>query len=233
MRIFTGSLLCILSTLALTAQDRVEFKPKRGYPTFAVREPVLTIKPGTTLVSNTMMGAYYTEKGGAFPGEVGPILVEGATTADTLVVRILKVQPNYPLAASNVRPTFGGLSADNRLRLLNEPIDSRRYLWRLDPKRMTGKTQLPGSRLKEIESVPCWAGWRWPRGAKRLLPASGPGISAATWTPPNSARGLPFTFPSSMTAPMSTSETGMPARGRAKSPARVWRRAWMSSSAST
>lgn len=139
----------ILTTLA-TAQDRVEFKPTVGYPTFAVREPVLRIQPGTTLVSNTMMGDYYTKEGGAFPGEVGPIFIEGATTADTLVVKILKVRPNYRYAAANVRPTFGGLSADNRTRMVNPPIDTRRYLWEIDADKMTGRTQLQGSRLKEI-----------------------------------------------------------------------------------
>ena len=104
----------------LTAQDTVRFTPTVGYPTFAVREPVLRIKPNTVLISRTMFGAYYTEAGGAFPGEVGPVYVEGATTNDMLVVRILQVRPNTDLAAANVRPSFGGLSADNRVRMLNQ-----------------------------------------------------------------------------------------------------------------
>ncbi|HEV8265091.1 MAG TPA: hypothetical protein VGQ06_09075 [Gemmatimonadales bacterium] len=49
----------------LAAQDTVRFTPKVGHPTFAVREPVLRIKPGTVLISNTMFGPYYTEEGGA------------------------------------------------------------------------------------------------------------------------------------------------------------------------
>jgi acetamidase/formamidase len=120
-------------------------------PTFAVREPVLRVRPNTVLISKTNFGDYYTEQGGAFPGEVGPIYVEGATTNDMLVVEIREVRPNYHLAASNVRPTFGGLSADSRVRLLNDPIPSRRYLWRLDPERMTGTTALPHSRMKTVE----------------------------------------------------------------------------------
>ena len=133
-----------------TAQERVEFKPEVGYRTFAVREPVLRIQPGTVLVSNTMHGPYYTEEGGAFPGEVGPIYVEGATTEDTLVVEVLKVRPNTDLAASNVSSNFGGLATDSRVRLLNDPIPSRRYVWRLDKERMTGTTELPGSRMSMI-----------------------------------------------------------------------------------
>ena len=153
MRIAGLFLFCTIITTACVAQNqnRVEFKPEVGHPTFAVREPVLRIQPNTVLVSNTMMGGYYTAEGGAFPGEVGPFYIEGATTADTLVVKILKVRPNYQYAASNVQPTFGGLSTDVRMRLLNDPIGARRYLWRLDLDKMTGRTELPGSRMKEIE----------------------------------------------------------------------------------
>ncbi len=132
------------------AQDTVRFEPTVGYPTFAVREPVLRVNPGVTLITRTNFGAYYTPEGGAFPGEVGPIYVEGATTEDILVVRIIEVRPNYEYAASNMRPTFGGLSADNRVRMLNDPIPTRRYLWSLDLDEMTGTTSLPDSDMGEI-----------------------------------------------------------------------------------
>ena len=140
-----------LAALELEAQERVHFVPEVGHPTFAVREPVLRLKPGVVLVSNTMMGPYYTEAGGAFPGEVGPFFIEGATTEDTLVVEVLKVRPNHDLAASQVSGTFGGLAGESRVRLLGDPIATQRYVWRLDRERMTGKTTLPGSRMKEIE----------------------------------------------------------------------------------
>lgn len=133
------------------AQDTVRFTPTVGYPTFAVRAPVLRIRPNTVLISNTMHGAYYTREGGAFPGEVGPFFVEGATTNDMLVVKILRVMPNTGLAAANVRGSFGGLSTDSRVRLLNEPIPDRRYLWELDTTRMVGRTALPESRMQSIE----------------------------------------------------------------------------------
>lgn len=133
------------------AQDTVRFTPTVGHPTFAVRTPVLRIKPNTVLISNTMHGAYYTREGGAFPGEVGPFFVEGATTNDMLVVKILRVMPNTGLAAANVRGSFGGLSTDSRVRLLNEPIPDRRYLWELDTTRMVGRTALPESRMQSIE----------------------------------------------------------------------------------
>ena len=132
------------------AQDTIRFEPTVGYPTFAVREPVLTVSPGVTLISRTNHGGYYTPENGSFPGEVGPIYVEGATTNDILVVRIIEVRPNYEYAAANIRPTFGGLSVDNRMRLLNDPIPTRRYLWSLNLDEMTGTTTLPDSDMGEI-----------------------------------------------------------------------------------
>lgn len=152
-RLLCASLLVpvVAPTNVTAAQDTVHFTPAVGYPTFAVREPVLRVKPNTVLVSNTVHGAYYTREGGAFPGEVGPIFVEGATTNDMLVVKILKVRPNTTLAAARISSNFGGLATDARVRLLNDPIPARRYVWQLDTVRMKGTTTLPDSRQRTIE----------------------------------------------------------------------------------
>ncbi|HXV86621.1 MAG TPA: acetamidase/formamidase family protein [Gemmatimonadales bacterium] len=151
-----GTMLAAASALGAdaspaAAQDTVRFEPSIAQPTFAVREPVLRVRPGTVLISRTNFGPYYTEAGGAFPGEVGPIFIEGATTNDILVVRIIRVRPNHTLAASQIYGDFGGLATDSRVRLLNDPIAPRRYLWRLDRERMTGRTELPDSRMRSIE----------------------------------------------------------------------------------
>jgi len=146
----TAAFLVLVAAPSLAAQDTVRFEPTVAQPTFAVREPVLRIKPGTVLVSRTNTGPYYTEKGGAFPGEVGPIYVEGATTRDMLVVKIRRVRPNSDLAAAQLYTDFGGLSTESRVRMLNEPIPPRRYLWRLDRERNTATTELPDSRMKRI-----------------------------------------------------------------------------------
>ena len=143
--------LCAAPIALARSQDTVRFTPTVGHPTFAVREPVMRIKPNTVLISNTMHGPYYTREGGAFPGEVGPFFIEGATTNDMLVVKILRVMPNTGLAAANVSGGFGGLQSDSRLRLLNDPIPGRRYLWELDTTRMVGRTTLPDSRQQSIE----------------------------------------------------------------------------------
>ena len=148
--------------------------PPIAQPTFAVRDPVLTIRPGTVLISETHWGEYFSPEGGAFPGEVGPFYIEGATTNDILVVKVHEVQPNYEYAASNIGPTFGGLTADNRVRMLNDPAPRHRYLWELDTEAMTGTTELPGSEMGEITidlqahagpgcgGPPGGGGLRWP-----------------------------------------------------------------------
>jgi len=142
--------LVLLASLAL-AQDTVRFTPTVQQPTFAVREPVLRIKSGTVLLSKTHFGPYYSEQGGAFPGEVGPFFIEGATTNDMLKVEIIRVRPNARYAASQVYSDFGGLATDTRVRLLNEPIQARRYLWQLDTVRMVGTTDMPNSRVRRME----------------------------------------------------------------------------------
>jgi amidase len=144
--------LALAAPTLLDAQvrDTVHFTPTAGHPTFAVREPVLRLQPGTVLVSRTMFGDYYTEEGGAFPGEVGPIYIEGATTNDVLVVRIHRVRPNHDLAVAQVYSNFGGLATDSRTRLLNDPIPPGRWVWRLDREAMTATTALPDSRAGEI-----------------------------------------------------------------------------------
>jgi len=143
--------LLVISGGPLRAQDTVRFEPKIAQPTFAVREPVLRVKPKTVLISRTNFGPYYTEKGGAFPGEVGPIYIEGATTNDILVVKIHKVRPNHDIAAAQIYSDFGGLATESRVRMLNDPIKPRRYIWRLDRERNTATTDLPDSRMKKIE----------------------------------------------------------------------------------
>jgi len=132
------------------APDTVRFSPTVAQPTFAVREPVLTVGPGTVLLSNTHWGEYYSPEGGTFPGEVGPIFIEGATTNDILVVRVRELRPNYPYAASVISSSMGGLAADSRVRMLNDPIPRVRYLWELDLENMTGTVALPESRMGEI-----------------------------------------------------------------------------------
>jgi hypothetical protein len=95
------------------------FVPQTGAATYAVRPPVLRVKPGDIVESSTMTraGDYYEKEGGAWPGEVGPFYIEGAAPDDTLVVRILRVRLNRDTAVSFVRPAgLSALATDGRLR---------------------------------------------------------------------------------------------------------------------
>jgi amidase len=142
------------SLLFLQQPAPIKYEPKAGVPTFAVREPVLRLKPGAIVETRTFSrpGDYYERAGGSWPGEVGPFYIEGATPDDTLVVKILKIELNRDTAVSAVNP--GGISAvagDSRTRMLNDPLPRRRFEWKLDRARNVGILELPNSASKRIE----------------------------------------------------------------------------------
>ena len=145
-----------LTCEAAFSQPRTHtYKPTAGVQTFAVRPPVLTVRPGDTVETETFSrpGDYYDpNKAGPWPGEVGPFLIEGAAPGDTLVVRILKLAPNRDIAISNVTPAgISGVAGDSRTRMLNDPLPARRFVWRIDRQRSIGTLDLPNSASKRIE----------------------------------------------------------------------------------
>ena len=149
---------CLLAAVTVDATaraDTLKFTPTSGVPTFAVREPVLRIKPGDIVETQTFSkpGDYYDPAtAGPWPGEVGPFYVEGVTPQDTLVVKILKLRPNRDTAISAVRPNgISAVAADGRTRMLNDPLPARRFVWQLDRARNVGILDLPRSAMKRIE----------------------------------------------------------------------------------
>jgi acetamidase/formamidase/creatinine amidohydrolase/Fe(II)-dependent formamide hydrolase-like protein len=127
-----------------------KLKPTVGHPTFAVRPPVLTVKPGDVLESESLWGDWYERAGGKWPGEVGPIAVAGAEPGDTLVIEILKVRPNRDTAVSTQGGQFGALVPDGGTAMLNEAFPHGRYVWKLDRQRMMGTVDFPGSAMKSV-----------------------------------------------------------------------------------
>ncbi len=157
-RRFTHGILTVPTVLGiLFGLERVahaevhRFTPTVGYPTFARREPVLRIRPGDIVETETLWGEWYERPGGKWPGEVGPFYIEGATPNDTLVVKILRLRPNRDIAISTHNPSFGLLAADRWTPMLTDPIPARRFVWKLDRERMTATLELPGSRIGRIE----------------------------------------------------------------------------------
>jgi acetamidase/formamidase len=152
--------LAVLAVLWVALQSKqpqptpIPYEPVAGVQTFAVREPVLRLKPGAVVQTRTFSkpGDYYERAGGAWPGEVGPFYIEGATAEDTLVVRILRLRPNRDTAVSAINPTgISAVAGDSRTRMLNEPLPARRFVWRLDRTRNMGILDLPNSASKSIE----------------------------------------------------------------------------------
>lgn len=148
MRI-AAAVCCLALSCPLFAETH-RFTPAKGYPTFARRPAVFQVRPGDVLVTNTLWGEWYDRAGGAWPGEVGPIEIAGATPNDTLVVKILKLAPNHDTAVSTHRPTLSALTADRSTPMLNDPPPSQRFVWKLDLKKMTGTLALPNSRMKSV-----------------------------------------------------------------------------------
>ena len=153
-RVLTCVAAVAAASLAASAQapPTITYTPTAGVPTYAVREPVLRLTPGTTVETRTysIPGDYY--EGGAWPGEVGPFHIEGAAPGDTLVVKIVHLRPNRDTAMSRYSPNgISGVAADNRTRMLNDPLPARTFLWRLDRQRMVGILDLPNSASKQIE----------------------------------------------------------------------------------
>jgi amidase len=151
IRPITAALL-IIGAPALAGAQTITFTPTSGVQTFAVREPVLRLAPGTIVQTKTFSrpGDYY--EGGAWPGEVGPFFIEGAAPGDTLVVRLLKLRPNRDTAVSRYNPyNISGVAGDNRTRMLNDPLPARSFTWKIDPTRTIGTLDLPNSASKRIE----------------------------------------------------------------------------------
>jgi len=140
----------VIASFAANAET-VRFTPTEGTQTYAVRKPVLTIKAGDTLESSTLYSDFFTEKDGPWPGEVGPIYVEGATPEDTLVVKIVTIRPNAPTGRSGTSQNFGTLTATKTNPMLHEDVPFKIFIWKIDAERMTATLDLPGSRMSSIE----------------------------------------------------------------------------------
>lgn len=102
------------------------------------RAPVLTIKPGDTVVAETedaFGGAIKTvddlpSKSIRMPfvnPQCGPIAVEGAEPGDVVCVQILSIKPRgpQPVGTSALIPEFGGLVSNGNTAMLNPPLPER------------------------------------------------------------------------------------------------------------
>ncbi len=143
-------MLCFCLVCWIPAKTH-HFEPSKGYQTYAVREPVLRIKPGDIIESYTLFSDFFTEKDGPWPGEVGPIYVEGATPDDTLVIKIIKIRPNIGTGRSGTSRVYGSLTATTTTPMLNEPVPRKLFIWKIDTQKMTATLDLPNSKMKQVK----------------------------------------------------------------------------------
>ena len=121
------------------------YVPERGFQSFAVREPVLRVAPGDTLISESMNGAFLPEGERDRAGEVGPIYIEGSERGDTLVIRVVRLELNRDRAYSGTSTGFAALTMTPQTAMLHEPVPQRRFEWTLDLEANTGTLALPAS----------------------------------------------------------------------------------------
>ena len=152
MRLGLSPLLIALACPGLAAAQTITFTPTAGVPTFAVREPVLRLKPGTIVETKTFSkpGDYY--EGRRLAGRSRPVPHRGRRAGRHARVKILRLRPNRDTAVSRYNPGgISGVAGDGRTRMLNDPLPARAFTWRLDRQRMVGILDLPNSASKRIE----------------------------------------------------------------------------------
>lgn len=149
---------------------RYEFTPDKFFYTFGPHEPVLRVKPGDTIVTETLDSGSRGRDGEEIPQDMrhqppgtsvyaanpqtGPFYVEGADEGDTLVVHIEAITPSRAWAESRFNPGFGVFAPEDRAygpTGLSEPLPERTFIWEQDLERDVGRLALPLSALGQIE----------------------------------------------------------------------------------
>ena len=144
-----GTVIILLLASTATADIR-RFKATKGYQTYTVRKPVLTVNPGDTVETNTLYSEWFAGQFTTWLGEAGPIHVRGAEPGDTLTVKILKIRPN--VARRTSRDVFE-LRVDHRHRNhghAQRTYPIKKFIWAIAADGRTATLELPGSRLKRV-----------------------------------------------------------------------------------
>ncbi len=108
--------------------------------TFATAAPVLHLKPGDRLETWTesALGDHLNAPGDTLPPDfrpnpnTGPFYIEGAEPGDTLVVKLIQVEPASDFAVGIAGPGFGGLTQTRFTPMLDTPIPDRMWFYAID-----------------------------------------------------------------------------------------------------
>ncbi len=140
---YLGLLLVALVAASLPAgaeTHRYTPKAEELKYTFATAAPVLHLKPGDTLETwtHSAFNDFIYDPANTSPWDfrpnpnTGPFYVEGAEPGDTLVVRLVKIEPASDVGYSLAGPGFGALTKTPFTPMLDESIPKRIWTYKID-----------------------------------------------------------------------------------------------------
>lgn len=147
---------CLIFLATRVSAETHRFQPKEFYNTFsAAHKPVLTIKPGDHVITSTI-DAGGTDSAGVKRAQgpnpqTGPFYIQSAEPGDTLVVHLLRLEPNRKtgysgtlLAPYTADPAFLRAEALREPKTLTWQIDKARGIASLDSSEFKpGHLELP------------------------------------------------------------------------------------------
>jgi len=144
---FSAAILSLTLSGLTSAAETHRYIPKKEELkyTFAAAAPVLRVKPGDTLETwtHSAFNDFVENPTGSTPWDfrpnpnTGPFYVEGAEPGDTLVVKLLEVEPASDIAYAIAGPGFGALTQTPYSPTLDAPIPRRLWTYHIDTKART------------------------------------------------------------------------------------------------
>jgi len=141
VEIFTTLLALTISPLFAAAETHryIPKKEELKY-TFATAAPVLRVQPGDTIETwtHSAFNDFVENPTGSSPRDfrpnpnTGPFHIEGAEPGDSLVVKLLEVEPAADVAYGYAGPGFGALTRTRYTPTLDTPYDARLWTYKID-----------------------------------------------------------------------------------------------------
>ncbi len=143
-RLAFGTILVgLIGAASITATAETHrYVPKPGELkyTFATAPPVLHLKPGDWLETwtHSALNDFIYDPENTTPWDfrpnpnTGPFYIEEAEPGDTLVVKLIRVEPASEVGYSLAGPGFGALTKTRFTPMLDQPIPKRIWTYRID-----------------------------------------------------------------------------------------------------